>query len=184
MWAIGAHIASGLEFMHTYNHVHRELKPGNSTLFQVMKLLIYSVLYSRRENLWKLTDFGLTADAATTNTSRTTLYARGTSKYRAPELLKEEAKYNKKVDIWALGCILYELATWRPAFSQDWATREYFVSTSDLPIDISSLPPLLQHHVSGSIHDLLARNPTQRPSASTVRSSFQSYCQFFDISMA
>jgi serine/threonine protein kinase len=27
MWAIGAHIASGLEFMHTYNHVHRDLNP-------------------------------------------------------------------------------------------------------------------------------------------------------------
>ena len=29
-WTIGSHIARGLEFMHTRNHVHRDLKPGNS----------------------------------------------------------------------------------------------------------------------------------------------------------
>src|SRR5205814_198339 len=29
-WTIGSHITRGLEFMHTRNHVHRDLKPGNS----------------------------------------------------------------------------------------------------------------------------------------------------------
>ena len=78
------------------------------------------VLYSSRTSLWKLADFGLSVDGL----SNTTKYSRGTPGYRAPELLameEEPAWYTNKVDIWAMGCILYELATGQRPFKSDLA---------------------------------------------------------------
>ena len=60
--------------------------------------------------MWKLADFGLLSKGTSVGTQKTE-YARGTVCYRAPEILAEHERiYNNKVDIWALGCILYELA--------------------------------------------------------------------------
>jgi serine/threonine protein kinase len=81
------------------------------------------VLYSERDACWKITDFG-TATEATSKHFNTTRYPRGTACYRAPELIREDPKYNNKVDIWALGCILYEISTGYKLFSSDFAVLE------------------------------------------------------------
>src|SRR5947207_315012 len=78
------------------------------------------VLYSHRSKCWKITDFGFTAEG-TSKRAHTTRLARGSSSYWAPELLAEIAQYTNKVDIWALGCILYELVCGKRAFAGDWA---------------------------------------------------------------
>lgn len=39
----------------------------------------------------------------------TTVYSRGTPAYRAPELLMGKYAFSNKVDVWYIGCILYEL---------------------------------------------------------------------------
>jgi serine/threonine protein kinase len=50
----------------------------------------------------------------------TTAYARGTTGYRASELLGQKSSYNQKVDIWSMGYILYELAVpGKKAFDDD-----------------------------------------------------------------
>jgi serine/threonine protein kinase len=148
----------------------------------VKKELIDPVLYCFRDNRWKLTDFGISAEA-TSRRARTTLHSKGSSSYRAPELLAERGEFTNKVDIWALGCILHELATGRLAFHQDWAVREYSVSESPLPISLPSLPAFLEHHISESIHDLLIRNWEERPSAQTVRMMFLTYSQLLNLSI-
>jgi serine/threonine protein kinase len=179
IWTIGLHIARGLEFMHTHNHAHRDLKPGNGKR-DAKQWIDLVVLYSLRDNLWKLADFGLSAKAASTR-AYTTIYSRGTSCYRAPELLAEHAAFTNRVDIWALACILHELATGKFAFHQDWAVREYFHSRSDLSISFPPLPSFFEHHLAGSIHDMLRRDWNQRPSASDVCSTFQSYSRLLDL---
>src|ERR1700732_4876216 len=80
------------------------------------------VLYSPSTRLWKIADFGLTSDAVT-GEPVTTERGRGTSGYRPPELLAKDAKYTYKVDIWALGCILYELSIKKRAFVDDWMVQ-------------------------------------------------------------
>jgi serine/threonine protein kinase len=53
---------------------------------------------------------------------------RGNSEgYRAPELLQKNPIYNEKVDIWSLGCIIFELLHGRKLFSGDSETREFSV---------------------------------------------------------
>src|SRR5271154_2155911 len=74
--------------------------------------LIQIVLYSARDTVWKLTDFGLATEGSS-RTNRPTPYSRGTSGYRASELMDswgDLAMYNNKVDIWTMGFILYELS--------------------------------------------------------------------------
>ena len=64
------------------------------------------------------TDFGFTSEAKSEE-AKISLGGRGTGGYRAPELLKEESEFTMKVDIWVLGCILYELVISKPAFASD-----------------------------------------------------------------
>jgi serine/threonine protein kinase len=75
-------------------------------------------LYSAKEDTWKIADFGLTVQGSATM-ARTTIDARGTASYRAPELVSAHLSYTNKVDIWALGCILYELIEGKTAFNSD-----------------------------------------------------------------
>lgn len=65
------------------------------------------------------------ASSATSNRLNTTCNSRGTPGYRAPEILVEDPKYNNKVDIFALGCIIYELVAREKLFHNDLATKGY-----------------------------------------------------------
>jgi len=77
------------------------------------------VLFSRRGSVWKVADFGLTSEA--TSRSLTTKDSRGSTGYRASELVNFDGKavYSQKSDIWSMGCILYELPTGQLAFASD-----------------------------------------------------------------
>jgi len=81
------------------------------------------VLYSADIDVWKLAGFSLTSrgDSGSRGIVLTRMQ-RGTSGYRAPELI-QVALYTKKVDIWAFGCVTYELVTKRRAFVDDFATH-------------------------------------------------------------
>jgi serine/threonine protein kinase len=69
-------------------------------------------------------------------------YSRGTVGYRAPEPIQYHGfpnKYTNKVDIWALGCILYELVLGKQAFRDDLTVIEYHdrVSASGEPLQLT-----------------------------------------------
>lgn len=82
--------------------------------------------------MWKLADFGFSTEA-TSRSFRGTTSIRGTQGYFAPEfLVSERPLYNNKVDIWSMGCILYEFAVGKQAFRNEFATLEYKM-TSVLP---------------------------------------------------
>src|SRR5271169_1629736 len=89
------------------------------------------VLYSEKDQCWKIADFG-TASRPTSKRLNTTRYSRGTAGYRAPEILDtKEAKYNNKADIFAFGCIIYEIVTGQKLFWDDFAIINY-ASTGSL----------------------------------------------------
>ena len=68
------------------------------------------MLFALNDRRWKVSDFGLTIEG-TSQHAHSTRDAMGTTSYRAPELLKEIPTYNNKVDVFGLGCTLFELAT-------------------------------------------------------------------------
>lgn len=137
-------------------------------------MLTVKVLYSEKDRKWKVTDFGLTM-AATSKKLRTTQYARGTGGYRAPELVRDDPRYNQKADIFAAGCILFELATRgkKKAFNDDFAVREYAISPSpelDIPLDAIKIP--WREEVSKVILDTLSIDPLRRPPAAELCAQF------------
>src|SRR5436190_13307162 len=93
----------------------------------------------------------------------TTHYSRGTQGYRAPELLSDDPKFTKKVDIWALGCILYELVTGRKAFDTDLVVSRRLESQSKLNIPASFLPKAFASHFDECLHEMLEDDSQQRP---------------------
>jgi len=182
VFTIGVQVASGLQFMHAQRQVHRDLKPANGIMCYSQLLTL--VLYSLKDNLWKLTDFGFSAEFSSKK-MQTTQFARGSVGYRAPELLGEDPSFTEKVDIWALGCMLFEAATHKPAFQDDLGTLYYFVeSDAALEISVSGLSGFLQHHFYENINELLRRQMNQRPTASEVCQIFSTYCYLFQLSTA
>ena len=122
IWHVMEDVTSAVEFIHSQKEIHRDLKPRNSNPLQFSTILI-PVLYSHKDQAWKIADFGLTSEG-TSKSPNTTRYSRGTSSYRAPELIRE-AKFTNKIDIWAIGCILYELVFKSKAFPGDAAVLDY-----------------------------------------------------------
>jgi serine/threonine protein kinase len=107
-WDILEQISKAIEFIHSCNLVHRDLKPRNGEMPNTTKTHSL-VLYSPSQRLWKVADFGMTSDG-TSRREVTTKYGRGTTGYRAPELVRT-SQYNNKVDIFAIGYIFFELFT-------------------------------------------------------------------------
>ena len=81
-------------------------------------------------NCWKLADFG-SASVATSKQLNTTQLGRGTEGYRAPELLSPKGKCNNKADIFALGCVIYEIVTGDKLFENEWAILDYARTKDD-----------------------------------------------------
>ncbi len=115
---IAKQIADALEAAHEQGIIHRDLKPSNIKL--------------RPDGTVKVLDFGLAkalepASAASANVTASPTITRpaamtgvgvilGTAAYMAPEQAKGRPA-DKRADIWALGCVLYEMVTGRRAFS-------------------------------------------------------------------
>eukprot|EP00002_Diphylleia_rotans_P026105 TRINITY_DN5194_c0_g1_i3.p1 TRINITY_DN5194_c0_g1~~TRINITY_DN5194_c0_g1_i3.p1 ORF type:complete len:582 (-),score=128.42 TRINITY_DN5194_c0_g1_i3:599-2344(-) len=93
-------LIASIEFCHTHNIVHRDVKPEN--------LLI------TKNGVLKLCDFGFARTLGGPGAKYTDYVA--TRWYRAPELLVGDTEYSKPVDIWAIGCMVAELKNGAPLF--------------------------------------------------------------------
>jgi serine/threonine protein kinase len=109
--------------------------------------------------------------------------ARGTSGYRAPELLHyNDAHFSFRTDMWALGCLLFQVLTRQRIFREDFYALQYSNGRSDLPLPIPfQESEFWQHHISELIHDLLDVNPDARPSADDTHNLISSYCTLFEV---
>ena len=88
-------ICHGLEEIHKHKIVHRDLTPEN-------------IFKDNNNNNIKIGDFGVSTNL---NPNKYLTEKIGKIEYRAPEMKKKEVKYNNKVDLYSLGCIIYELFT-------------------------------------------------------------------------
>lgn len=160
-------ILEGLIFIHSHDEVHRDLSPQNCIAF--ICVCLTAVLYSVNDGAWKIADFSLMSKG-TTGGAVPTEFGRGKSGYRAPELLSESNSwYNKKADIWSLGCIIYELCVGRKAFHNDNATLQFRSANSLVPITVSDVDTNVCEIFHNIIGDMLNPNPEYRPSSTTLR---------------
>ena len=146
-------LAEGLDAAHEQSIVHRDLKPGNLRLTPTGRL--------------KILDFGLarqvafegerTVTVALTESQQIT----GTLPYMAPEQLRGE-RIDVRSDIWAAGCVLYELATGRRPFAQHNTALLIDAILNASPEPPRTLNPQLSPGLEAIILRALEKKPERR----------------------
>lgn len=91
----------GLEYMHANNVLHRDIKPGNLLLF-------FDVKNRNLPPMVKLCDFGLSIFTTFQEPQTPRMV---TPWYRAPEIAMGKSDYNHKIDVWSMGCVIYQIMT-------------------------------------------------------------------------
>jgi serine/threonine protein kinase len=173
---IAKQLASGIEFIHQHTKVHRDLKPKNSFTFQCSANWCL-VLYSRTSNKWKIADLGL-ASEGTSFQSMETFRGGGTDGYYAPEFVLAEQRpfrYTNKVDIWALGCIIYELATGKKAFEGNETTLRFGLSKSSFPRQRFPFDGASADFLFKLIEKMLTIDKKARPGAAEILAELRGY---------
>ena len=154
---LGRGIASGLAEAHTHATVHRDIKPEN---------ILLATSRDGREQP-KVLDFGI---AAITESVTRTSVTRGlmlTPNYAAPEQWEEmpAAEMDGRTDLYALGCVFYEMLTGRTPFHAHNTSGWMKQHLEETPRPPSELRPELADWpgVDGLAMRLLAKNRDDRP---------------------
>ncbi|XP_033181470.1 serine/threonine-protein kinase Nek11 [Mastacembelus armatus] len=136
-----------LHYMHDRRILHRDLKAKNVFL---------------KRNLVKIGDFGVSCllmgscDLATTFT--------GTPYYMSPEVLNHQG-YDSKSDIWALGCLLYEMCCLTHAFQ---GPSFLSVVMKIVEGETPTLPAAFSADLNSVMQRMLQKQPSSRPSAAEI----------------
>uniref|UniRef100_A0A8I3PUT6 non-specific serine/threonine protein kinase n=1 Tax=Canis lupus familiaris TaxID=9615 RepID=A0A8I3PUT6_CANLF len=141
-------ICLALKHVHDRKILHRDIKSQN--------------IFLTKDGTIQLGDFGIARVLnSTVELARTCI---GTPYYLSPEIC-ENKPYNNKSDIWALGCVLYEMCTLKHAFEA--GNMKNLV----LKIISGSFPPVSLHYsydLRNLLSQLFKRNPRDRPSVNSI----------------
>ncbi|MEA2568195.1 MAG: eukaryotic-like serine/threonine-protein kinase [Acidobacteriota bacterium] len=153
----GAQIADALDRAHRAHIVHRDLKPGNVMITRTgVKLLDFGLakaapMRAQHDNTTVVNQRPLTAEGSVV----------GTLQYMSPEQLSGDA-VDHRTDIFALGAVLYELATGRRAFIGSTNTSLIAAILSSDPPPMSELQPLTPASFEHIVAKCLAKDPEGR----------------------
>jgi Tol biopolymer transport system component len=151
-------IADALDRAHNAGIVHRDLKPGNVMLTRTgAKLLDFGL--AKAASVGRDGTVAETMTAAGPATAEGTIL--GTLRYMAPELL-EGRQADTRSDIWAFGCLLYEMVAGRPPFESRSQPSLVAAILEHDPAPVSTVATLAPVALDHLIGRCLAKDPDER----------------------
>jgi serine/threonine-protein kinase len=140
-------VCRALDFSHRYGIIHRDIKPGNVMLnnagaVKVMDFGIARILFDRQ---------GVTQTAAVV----------GTAEYLSPEQARGEL-VDARSDVYAAGCMLYELITRDPPFTGDSPVAVVYQHIRTHPSPPSQKNPEVSPALDAVVLKAMAKNPVNR----------------------
>ncbi|KAM6912774.1 serine/threonine-protein kinase PLK4 [Xenentodon cancila] len=140
-------IVKGMLYLHTHGILHRDLTLSN-------------LLLTSNRNI-KIADFGLATQLKLPNEKHFTMC--GTPNYISPEVATRSA-HGLESDVWSLGCMFYAFLMGRPPFDTDTVKH----TLSKVVLGDYRMPTHVSVEAQDLIHQLLQKDPSQRPSLSAV----------------
>jgi Tol biopolymer transport system component/tRNA A-37 threonylcarbamoyl transferase component Bud32 len=145
---IGTEVAAALDYAHRHGVIHRDIKPENILLHDGSALVA---------------DFGIALAVSSAGTRMTeTGMSLGTPHYMSPEQAMGERELGPRSDVYALGCVLYEMLLGEPPFTGPTAQAIIARVVTDAPRPIGvqrrSVPP----QVEGAVLKALEKLPADR----------------------
>jgi len=142
-------VLQALQYIHQERILHRDLKSSNLFLME-------------RKSVIKLGDFGISRVLEDSVAVAHSVV--GTPYYMSPEVC-ESKPYTYKSDVWALGCVLYELCMLKHAFSADNLLGLVYKIVSE---DYEPLPRLYSQALNTLVRGMLQKRPEGRPSTTDL----------------
>ena len=144
IWNVAIQTLLGLEYLHSKQIIHRDIKLLN--------------LFMTKDKKIKIGDMGMSKHV---EEGEMIMSRVGTPLYIAPELVKKE-KYDYKIDIWSFGCSLYHLAKTSPPFNDENLIK---LGNSIINEQPAHLPSCYSDKLYEFILLLMTKNKNKRPSA-------------------
>jgi len=156
--SIAEDICSGLAAVHACGIVHRDMKPSN--------------VFLTASGAVKIGDFGIASVASDVTVTRAGEVF-GSAPYVSPEQVTGDP-VDARADLYALGCVMFEMATGRPPFVGDEPAALAYQHAHTTPERADVLVPQVPAALASTIDRLLAKDPADRPdSADEVRRSLE-----------
>ena len=152
VWDYLVQVAQGLAHLHSLRVLHRDLKPAN--IFRQTRGDFAGAVVIGDLGLGRV--LGTNSDFAKTGV--------GTPLYFSPELCQERP-YNNKSDVWALGCLVFELVSGVPPFT---AQNQVALAQKIVDSPPARLPPHVTPELAFVVGQMLAKDPERRPSVADV----------------
>ncbi|QKW20240.1 serine/threonine protein kinase [Kitasatospora sp. NA04385] len=144
-----AAVLDALAAAHARGLVHRDIKPGNVMI--------------TRDGEVKVVDFGIARAGSSSGQQLTqTASVLGTAAYLSPEQATA-GQVDGRADLYAVGCVLYEMLTGAPPFTADTPVAVTFKHVTEYPVPVSAHRPDVPPALDVAIMRLLAKHPAERP---------------------
>jgi eukaryotic-like serine/threonine-protein kinase len=151
-----ADVCAALDFSHRHSIIHRDVKPANIMINQAGAV--------------KVMDFGIARALGEGQNVTQTAAVIGTAQYLSPEQARGEA-VDARSDVYAAGCVLFELLTGEPPFTGDSPVAVAYQHVREEPRRPSELNPSVPSSLDAVVLKALSKNPLNRyQSAAEMRS--------------